>query len=131
MLDIASITEAAEAEIPLPHPVTKVPLGASITVAGPEHPKRKAIVFDRQRRIRARMQKTGRLQLDDPEKSEEDDIALLAACTLGWNGLEEDGIAIAFSEAAAAALYARPELGWLRAQVMEAINDRENFIRGS
>lgn len=131
MLDIDSIQEVAEAEVQLRHPVTKAPLGAFVTLAGPEHPKRRAIAFERQRRVRAGLQKTGRIQLDDPEQSAEEDLAFLAACTLGWKGLAHGGAAIPYSETAAADLYSRPELAWLRAQVMEALNERENFIRGS
>lgn len=131
MLDIKTITESQSAEIDIRHPVTRELLGASVTLAGPEHPKRKAIRFGLQRRVRAQFAKSGRPALRDPEQDDTDNIKLLAECTLGWKGIAEDGKEIAFSEAAAAELYGRPEMGWLREQLVVALDERENFIKGS
>jgi len=77
------ITDKHDADVELLHPVTRNPLGAAITIAGPEHPKRKAILADRARRIRRKLERTGKLKLDDPETEEADRIELLAGCTLG------------------------------------------------
>jgi hypothetical protein len=131
MLDIESVTESAEAVVEIKHPVTGAPTGATVTLAGPEHPKRKKIVFDRQRRLRAKFQKAGKLQFTDPEEEEQESIDYLAACTLGWSGIGASGKEIKFSEQAAAELYGKPEMAWLRAQIAEALEARENFIRSS
>lgn len=131
MLDLDTVTEVTTADIVLKHPVTGAPTGAVVTIAGPEHPKRKKIFFDRQRAQRAKFAKAGKIQFDDPEEDEAQAIALLAACTFGWQRLGRKGVALPFSEAAAAALYADPEFGWLRAQVQAAMDARENFIRSS
>lgn len=129
MFDINSIQQQGSADIAIVHPITKTPTGAVIIVAGPEHPKRKAILFERQRRMRKLFQKKGQVDMStDPEDDEAERITDLAACTLGWRGFSADGKELAFSEKAAAELYAKPELSWLRDQVQEAINDRENFI---
>lgn len=130
MLDIKTITEAQSAEIEIRHPITKALLGASVTLAGPEHPKRKSIRFSLQRRVRAQLAKN-RTPVRDPEEDDAENIKLLAECTLGWKGIADDGVEIPFSMEAAAELYGRPEMGWLRDQLVTALDDRENFIAGS
>ena len=129
--DLTSISEQQSAEVELLHPVTGAPLDAVVILAGPEHPARKRLVFDRQRRLRAKFAKSGRLQLDDPAAEADEAIELLAACTLGWRGLTDAGKPLDYTPAAAAALYARPELAWMRAQLMAALDDRERFIAAS
>jgi len=131
MLDLNDIREAQSAEIELLHPSTRAPLGAAITVAGPEHPKRKGLLWERQRRLRAKFQKAGKLSFADPAEEEADEIDYLAACTLGWRGITRDGVEIAWSANEAARLYGDPELAWLRAQVRAGLDDLELFIRTS
>lgn len=128
MFDITTITDAPTATIELKHPITGAPLGATITVAGPEHPTRKGIDFAKQRKLRAAIQKTGKLEISDPADDELDAVDKLAACTLGWDGMAEAGQPVEFSKAAAAKLYATEGLGWLRAQVWAAMDERERFI---
>lgn len=131
MLDIDTVTEVAEATVEIKHPLTGAPTGATVTLAGPEHPKRKKIVYDRQRRMRVKFQKAGKLQFTDPEEEEQESIEYLAACTLGWNGIGSGGKEIKFSESAAEELYGKPEMAWLKAQISEALETRENFIGNS
>ena len=98
MFNIKSISDAQSADVELKDPVSGTALGATITLAGPEHPKRKAIEFARQRKVRAKFQKAGKLEFTDPADDEQDNIELLAACTLGWSGItEDDGKEIVFS----------------------------------
>lgn len=131
MLDLDTVTEVTTADIAIKHPVTGAPTGAVITVAGPEHPKRRKILFDRQRAQRAKFAKAGKLQFDDPEDDDAAAIALLAACTFGWSRIGRNGQPLQFSEQAAATLYADPKFGWLRAQVQAGMDARENFIQNS
>ena len=126
VLDISTITELGEAEVSIKHPTTGAPTGATVTLAGPEHPKRKQLIFSRTRKLRAKFQKTGKVQLDDPEDEETDGVAYLAACTLGWKGIAEKGVAVPYSMQAAIDLYTR--VGWLRTQVAAALDEKENFI---
>lgn len=129
MLDINAIQDIESTEIEIVHPKTKVSVGASITLAGPEHPARKKISFDRQRRIRADMSKHGRIKFSDPEADAEDEIHELAACTLGWKGIGENGKELPFSREAAERIYTA--CAWLREQVSAGLSDRENFIQDS
>ena len=125
-LDLSTINELGEADVVIKHPVTGAPTGALVTLAGPEHPRRKQLIFTRTRKLRAKFQKSGKVQLDDPEDEEADGVSYLAACTLGWIGFSESGKEIPFSTQAAVDLYSR--IGWLRAQINQALEDRENFI---
>ena len=128
MFDISTITDAGSADIELKHPVTGAALGASITLAGPEHPARKAIDFARQRKLRAAIAKSGKLEVTDPADDELDLVDKLAACILGWRGMSDAGQDLPYSREAAARLYAREGLGWLRQQLLDAMNERERFI---
>lgn len=129
--DIDAYEDVQAGDIQLKDPATGAPTGATITLAGPEHPARRKIDLDRQRRVRAALQKTGKLQLQDPEEDEADETDLLVACTLGWRGLALAGQELAFSREAAARLYTDPKRRWLRAQVVAALNEREAFIKRS
>jgi hypothetical protein len=62
------------------------------------------------------------------ESSEENGIELLAACTIGWSGIAFGGEEVAFSEKAAAELYAKPGYKWIREQVDRFIAERANFF---
>jgi hypothetical protein len=129
MFDIKSITDAQTADIELKHPVTGALLGASITVAGPENPTRKALDFARLRKLRAEIQETGKHEPSDPEDDVQDAVEKLAACTVGWQGITDGGTPIEFSKQAAAKLYASEGLGWLRDQVFIAMDERSRFIK--
>jgi len=62
----------------------------------------------------------------EDEVLEEKFIDLLAACTKGWKGLEEDGKAVAFSQDEAKRVYAAYPL--LMKQVSEAIHNVEEQL---
>jgi hypothetical protein len=131
MFDIGVIREASSADLELLHPLTRQKLGATITIAGPEHPQRKKILHERQRRLRAKFAKSQKLTFADPAEEDEDEIELLAACTLGWRGLNSEGAELQFSQQEARKLYSNPELAWLRAQVRAGLDDLELFIKPS
>lgn len=130
-LDLADYEDATSAEVRIKHPETGAPTSMVITIAGPEHPARRRIAFDRQRKVRAQIQRTGKMQLQDPEDDLADDTELLVACTLGWSGLVMAGQPVAHSAKAARDLYEDPKRRWLRAQVRAALDERELFIKRS
>lgn len=129
MFDISSIVENDTGVVELRHPESNALLGASITVAGLGHPKRKRIEFARARALRARVAKRGRLELTDPVEDEEYEIERLAACTLSWEGINRDGKAIPCTPEEAAALY--ESAAWIRRQVSAFLDDAVNFIASS
>jgi hypothetical protein len=128
MFDISTITDASTACVELKHPITGASLGAIITLAGPENAARKAIEFAKQRKVRAAIQKTGKLELSDPADDELDLVEKLAACTVGWSGISDAGKEIEFTKSAAEKLYGTEGLGWMRAQLATAMDERERFI---
>jgi hypothetical protein len=131
-MDLVSIQDTDSVEFELKDPRdNKTPLGAFITLAGPEHPKRRTMVFAAQRRARVRMQKIGRLDFADPEEDEQAGIDMAVACTLGWRGIEEGGKPVQFSEAAARDIYTRKGFTWIRRQVQDALGDQALFITDS
>lgn len=129
--DIADYEDVTQADITIKDPATGAPTAITFTLAGPEHPKRKKIDMDRQRRMRAQLQKTGKLQFQDPEEDEQDETDSLVACTLGWTGLTLNGHPLVFSADNARQIYTDPKRRWLRAQVVAALAEREAFIKRS
>ena len=126
MFDIDQYEDAPTADITLKNPKTGAPLDITMTLAGPEHPVRKQLAFDTQRRLRANWQKTGKLQMQDPVEDEQDETDMLVASTLGW-----EGAAVPYSPQAARSLYSDPKRRWLRDQVVAALQERELFTRSS
>jgi hypothetical protein len=132
MYDLNKISDAPSADVEIKDPETGAPLGVFFTMAGPEHPKRKAIEFARQRKIRASLQKTGKIELNDPEDDEQAASDMLVACTLGWRGrCDASGAEIPYSPQAASTLFNDDSKGWLRHQLVTAMNERERFIKRS
>ena len=129
--DIADFEDNTSADITIKNPMTGAPTAVVITLAGPEHPARRKIAFDRQRELRTGLQKTGKLQLGDPEEDEEAETDLLIDSTLGWKGIKRGGVALEFTKPTARELYTDPKRRWLRDQVKAALDEREHFIRRS
>lgn len=123
--DLASLDTAGAcdkgAELELRHPVTSEGLGVFITLAGVD-----SAAFAKAQRDcqNARIRNQRPVTIQDIEK---ENLHTLAACTIGWRGLEEGGKAVAFSHAAAVDLYGR--FPWIREQVNAFIGNRGNFLR--
>lgn len=129
--DLAALDTSAACnqavEIEIRHPITDEPLGVFISVLGRDSDiyqrKVRALAndaIDRQRRGK------GPKKLDE---AEDDNIAALAAVTTGWRNVVLHGEELAFSVANARKLYTAVKP--IREQVQEAVNDLENFLRGS
>lgn len=131
ILDLSDFQDVAASDVTIKHPTTGAPTQMVITIAGPEHPERKRQAFDRARKMRAQLQKTGKVQLADPVDDEADMTDQLVAFTLGWQGLQRAGQPVPYSTDAARALYTDGKLRWLRDQVVAALDEREAFIKRS
>ena len=108
------------------------PTGVFFELAGPTHPKRKAIQFQAQRRVQQQLQKTGKVKTDDPVEQESEARENLAAYTLGWTGLtDENGVDVPFSAAKALELYEDEEYAWLVNQLQAALWDQDRFTKRS
>lgn len=126
--DLDSIEDLFSADYELLHPITGVPTGAFITLAGPEHPQRKRIAMDLMRRLRATAARA-KQAVADPEEDARESVKLLAKVTLGWRGIRKHGQEVAYSEAEAAELYADPKRQWVVKQLLAAMNDQDLFIK--
>lgn len=124
--DFAAFDDVPSGTVRIKDPTTGAPTSMVITLAGPEHPDRKRRLFARQRRMRAALAKTGKLQMSDPEDDEAEELDELVASTLGW-----EGAAVPYSADAARAAYSDGKRRWLRDQVRQALDERELFTRSS
>lgn len=130
-LDLDALQQSDSAVLPIKHPVTGAPSATTITIAGPEHTTRKALVFARMRAARKEFEKTGSININDPVDDEQAETDLIARCTLGWSGVKLKGLEVAHSVDAARALFTDPKYRWLRNQVKVAMDQLELFIAGS
>lgn len=128
MFDPDSRQDVETGTMQIRDPLTNAPTGATILLAGPEHPVRQKLTMDRTRRIRAQVQKTGKVSMSDPLDDRDDETDYLVAATLGWAGLARGGEPLEWSAAAARTLYTDPKRQWLRAQVRAALDEAELFI---
>jgi hypothetical protein len=127
--DLATLEDIAEAEIQLKRDTQLLPIW--VTMAGPEHPKRKAFVFAKQRRLRQQLAKTGKMEFQDPAEDEQDEVELLASCVLGWRGVLWKGQPVECTKANVLAHLSNPKLAWFRRAIKSAFEDNEAFIAAS
>lgn len=126
-VSIRNFKDAPSADVHIKNPMTGEPMGIVITIAGPEHPQRKATAYAKQRRMRAEMAKTGKLPVTDPREDEQEALDTLATITLKWEAPAGSGMP-EFSQSAARTLYADSDLQWLRRQVQAFADEVESFI---
>lgn len=128
-LDIGSIRSVQEKEIEIIHPVSKVPIGAFVTLASYEHQNRRIARIEIARQLRERGESGG----VDGNSSLIDEIAAesVARSILGWRGIRSSGKDLEFSLDAAIALLKEPSMYWLLQQLLDALGRQENFIETS
>ena len=129
MFDVDSIEELEEGVLELKHPVTGEVLPATITLAGANHPKRKAIEFQRARKLRAKVAKKGRLELTDPQDDADYEIDRLVACTLSWSGFARKGVEIPCTPAEVRERYTKNS--WIRDQALEYMGESTGFLQSA
>lgn len=120
--DIDSYEDVKSGKVFVRNPETGQPTPLFIEFAGPEHPDRKRLTMDSQRRMRAHLQKTGKLKLKDPIEDDEDGLDTLVACALSWNFKHE------FTPTNVRNVLSDAKKRWLRDQMQAGFDERENFI---
>lgn len=128
--DVDSIADIGTAELPLKVNGQALP-GVFVTLAGPEHPTRKAFAMDKARRMRKQLARTGKIELDDPLEEQEDETQHMVACVLAWRGIARAGKPLECTRENVLALMSDPGKGWFRRAIKEAYEDVENFIQRS
>lgn len=127
--DIATVEDLEQAEIQLKR--NGQPLPIFVTLAGPEHPKRKRFAFEKQRRIRKQLAKTGKVEFGDPAEDEAEENDLLADCTLSWRGVVFNGVALPCTRENVLRLLTDKKRAWFRRALREAFDDQEAFTKTS
>lgn len=127
--DLSSLEDIAEAEVQMKRGSEPLPIW--VTLAGPEHPKRKAFLFAKQRRMRQQLAKTGKLEFSDPAEDEGEEAELLAICILGWRGVVLKGAALECNKVNIDQLLNDPKRAWFRRCIKTAFDDNEAFIAAS
>jgi hypothetical protein len=133
--DLGSIDTIAACNKPFDveiiHPVTQDKTGVIFRVVGKDSDvyrgKIKAIANENLTRD-ALMARRGKQDIPNIDKMEARNIDALVAATVGWENVELDGEVLEFSAANARKVYTR--ILPVREQVLEAINDLENFMPG-
>lgn len=129
VFDLATVEDVESAEIQLKR--NGQPLPIFVTMAGPEHSKRKRFAFDKQRKIRKQLAKTGKMEFGDPLDDEAEENDLLADCVLAWRGVVFNGEAVPCTRDAVMKLLYDKKRAWFRKAIKDAFDDQEAFTRVS
>jgi hypothetical protein len=109
------------------HPISRKPIGLSISVFGSDSSVYRAASASRSER-RMKLMKPGRIQLSS-EEIQDDATAILVQSTAGWKwteGCTFHGGVPSFDRATVEQVYR--ELPWVMEQVDSFIGDRSNFF---
>jgi hypothetical protein len=110
-------------------PVKGKPLPARLKLLGMDSDRYRAKSHELQRRRQEELAQDPKARLT-PDEIEARSMEIVAACTVGWEGLKHKGEALAFKdEASALELYRG--WPWIFDQAQLAVLDRANFLPGS
>lgn len=129
VFDLATVEDVESAEIQLKR--NGQPLPIFVTMAGPEHSKRKRFAFDKQRKVRKQLAKTGKMEFGDPVEDEAEENGLLADCVLSWRGVAFNGETLPCTKDNVTRLLYDKKRAWFRKAIKEAFDDAEAFTRVS
>lgn len=125
-LNLLAATETAVVEIC--HPVSKAPIGITITVASTDSDVyRKASLAQQNKRIKTMARGRRSLAAMTAEEMEEESLDMLANMTMGWEGVLVGTEPLTFTKDAARELYRKHT--FIREQVDEAMADRSLFLK--
>lgn len=116
------------ATLTLLHPITDEPLFNDngepmlIHLVGSE-----STIMNDEIKIRARKKVNKKSKSNNIDEVIESSTNILAVCTIGWQGICENGVDIVFSKENAISLYTR--YPWVRQQVDAFICERANFFK--
>ena len=138
MLDLTTLDTSSASEagtiMEVLHPTTGAMLthdsgkAVTITLAGQDSARyQSAVRASRNRRLKA--QQSGRRVQISAEEMENDGVETIVSCTLGWDGIGDDGVLLLYSLDNDRMLY--KHLPWLLEQADAFISDRANFLKAS
>lgn len=115
-------------ELIIVNPATGLETDIMITLAGIDSDIYQAIDREAARKRFKLLSRRQELKLT-PEEIEEERLDMLAKCTLGWSGLQENGQDMPYSYANARRIYQNYPV--IRRQVDQFIGDQSNFLASS
>jgi len=122
MLNLSELAAKDHATIPVKHPVTGEPTGATITLAGPSSEEYLAA------RLRLAESRAGKETMTTEDRAQMG-LDLLLDCIVGWEGLSMDGKKLLpFTRENAKTLLSDRKFYWLEAQIDTALVSVGNFI---
>lgn len=127
-VDLATIRSLDRAVVDLRHPVSGELLGATVTLASPDHPARRQARLDIARANRDRPEPDQDAALDLVDEAA---VEFLSRVLLDWSGIKVDGVVVPFSVGAARDLLAPEQMRWLVNQLLYEVARAENFIETS
>lgn len=124
-VDLATIRSLDRAVVDLRHPISGELLGATVTLASPDHPARRQARLDIARAQRDRPEPDPDTALDLVDEAA---VEFLSRILLDWTGIKVDGAGVPFSADAARKLLAPEQMRWLVNQLLHESARAENFI---
>lgn len=109
----------------LKHPATGEELSGRIKIIGKDSTKFTQLSEEFKRKALEDMKST-KTMAQRLESAQEQSDAILAACTIDWDGMMLDGKDVPFTEANVKMIYTR--FPWIKEQIDTAIADRSNFL---
>lgn len=126
--DLSQLDAAATAVVEIYHPITKLPLGLTITVASTDSDIfKKASMAQQNKRLKlmTRGRRIGNAMT--AEEMEEESLDLLATCSLAWDGFLNVTTPVPFSKEEVKGVYRKHT--FIREQMDEAMADRALFLK--
>ena len=118
-MDVASLRPLEEVEVKIYHPLTKEPTDITFTVCGADSKKYRNA-------LREAMVKRMANQNEEIAEFDNDEIEILAKCTIDFKGLLIDGKEPDKSLEGIIALYS--EFSWIKDQIDKFIANKNNFF---
>ena len=128
-MDLSKLDTRPKAEtgtdLILKHPGTGEPLDIAITLLGKDSKKYRVADYAAKNKSMKTM-RTGQADAGLSIEMEDAIIDVLAAVTIGWKNLQENGVDLEFSEGTARKIYT--DYRWIADQVVAHVENRNNFL---
>lgn len=125
-MNIADLLQSPTTTVDIIHPLTNKPTGIKFTLFSRHSLEVKGLARQIADKRMAAVRQNKPL---DTASMDEEALDLLVASIKGWEGIEEDGQSVPFSQAKARDLISRQGLEWLRKQLDEALGNDALFFQ--
>ena len=126
-MDLNELKLKDTAVVEILHPVTGEPLGIRITIHSSDSDVARNMIRA-QATTRLHHLRSKKRSILTQEEVEAEGTEYLVKCTVGWEGVEENGTPLSATPENLRRVYSTPAYRWLRQQVDEAIAERGLFF---